>query len=1056
MKALYEDNEETINFLEEQIFPKIYEGNTILFLGAGSSVTEKKFLGKEIIDYYEEKLQINLETNDLVEFLDRAINLDTFNRYEFDQYIKELLSKLKPTEYHKKIVSLDWRQIITTNLDLILENSYNDIVGTPEEQKEIIPVRNTYEFNQTLSNDQIKYIKLNGCISDVKKYKFIFSSADFSANKKFYNLTIRNLSNLSDRVNFLAIGYSFTDGLSKQLLSALKVNNIQKERVVYNINPHFNHALIPFLEENNIVTIALTTESFFENYTRWESNKVDKIKKKSNIHFYNNQDHNIFLENKLALRLKDKLFQLCSNSLEEKISPQNFYKGEIPNYSIIKNDYDIIKSSLNKKIKDKIYQTGKKDNLIPILFISGNYGIGKTTSTYRAIKEVISEGDFVCFEIIDSSNMRYQDLQVLFSKCATKNIILFIDYIERDSIFKELTQLRLKLSAEQLDYNIIFVAPIRDNNLNKFISAYRYKNIEVIPADHLLTDDEIKSLIKKLKLYNIISIRDKDEENNIFNQIKFKFGSDPYVALLGIIENNKLDRVINDVLSFLPKDAKDAFVFTSLLYQYNIPMPGSILKKVVTTDWKTFKENILDVDCKGILINHIESPHDTNDDLFFRTKHPIISQKTIETLYKNKDRLFTDYLKIVRVLNPNDEHAKIFVDLIKFLKKDVLDKVKIDLLFEEAAKTFETNQNFTIQLAMNLEQKKDLKSLMLASEKLKYIESITDRRNTHIIHRRGVIDFAIAKLYHKDDKAYLRDEYINSAREFFQIKQLVDTFSSYSYFDFIKLELWVLNKIELTSEEKILQHITVQELFIKAIYAVNENLEKIITLKNLYIREIEGDIYTADEIIKHFELLYENVETRPFALIFKLNCIDNEFFSFSSRLLKSHSLIDVIDELHYYTYLDSVKESLFNYYSKRTYLLESRIKLNTFKDDPYLEKNVFNYNFTFFIKECYDYQFSHAKNYLKNLSDIRFVNLKESINWLDDETLEPKEFEGSIDKKVNSLYIYIPSLGQRFRALKNGEEIMGHSDKFSCNLEFTPTGIIARNLKKIPEVGLNF
>lgn len=75
MKSLLEDNSDTITFLEDNIFPNIYNGNTILFLGAGFSVTDKKkYLGKEIINFYQEKLKVDLETNDLVEFVDTIYN----------------------------------------------------------------------------------------------------------------------------------------------------------------------------------------------------------------------------------------------------------------------------------------------------------------------------------------------------------------------------------------------------------------------------------------------------------------------------------------------------------------------------------------------------------------------------------------------------------------------------------------------------------------------------------------------------------------------------------------------------------------------------------------------------------------------------------------------------------------------------------------------------------------------------------------------------------------------------------------------------------------------
>jgi hypothetical protein len=50
--------------LHDVVFPSIATGRTILFLGAGASVTDKKkFLSKELIDLYSVRKGINLETN---------------------------------------------------------------------------------------------------------------------------------------------------------------------------------------------------------------------------------------------------------------------------------------------------------------------------------------------------------------------------------------------------------------------------------------------------------------------------------------------------------------------------------------------------------------------------------------------------------------------------------------------------------------------------------------------------------------------------------------------------------------------------------------------------------------------------------------------------------------------------------------------------------------------------------------------------------------------------------------------------------------------------------
>lgn len=57
--------------LHDVIFPKIANGQTILFLGAGASVTDKKmFLSKQIMQLYSAKKGIRLDTDDIIDFVD--------------------------------------------------------------------------------------------------------------------------------------------------------------------------------------------------------------------------------------------------------------------------------------------------------------------------------------------------------------------------------------------------------------------------------------------------------------------------------------------------------------------------------------------------------------------------------------------------------------------------------------------------------------------------------------------------------------------------------------------------------------------------------------------------------------------------------------------------------------------------------------------------------------------------------------------------------------------------------------------------------------------------
>lgn len=1037
------NTENTIEFLEETIFPNIYKENTVLFLGAGFSYTkDKNYLGSTLVDLYQERLQVDLETKDLVEFIDRASRLSTFSRHQFDQYVKTLLQKLNPEDVHKKVASMGWRQIVTTNMDLLLENAYSQIHGTTDEYKEIIPIRSVNEYYRTFSKDQIKYIKLNGCLSDLAKYKFIFSTQDFNENKAFYNKVLTNFSSLTNDVSFLSIGYSYTDGISKRLLNELNKNNLKNDKKIFNVDPFPNEALVPFLEEQNVITIRMTSSDFFSNYEKWLDERYTRYEKRLPKVFFNQKNIPVQISTRLNLRLRNNIKQLHQNNRENIIKPDNYYRGEEPNYSIILDNLDIEKKHLNKLIIDNVINSEFKNSLIPVNFISGSNGVGKTTSALRAINHLQIKHNYIAFELMEINGIRGQDLEELFNACSSEDIVLLADNVERHSYFKDLMGFRVALSEHQFNKNISILAPIRENILEKHLRSYKYQNVNITNANHSLTEEEIDNLISKLKTYNLIKVRDKQEENKVKNRIRKAYDSDPYVTMLSLIENSTLLRAISDNLNQINKEAQTAFEYTSLLYQYKIPMPASILKKIVNMDWDEFKKNILKVDCKGLLLNEVTSPIDIKEDLVFRTKHRIISSKFIENRYKSEDKLLKGFLKIVRALNPNDEHAKIAIDLFKSIRKNKTfsNKKKLEKLYDEASRIFTSHPLFNIHYARNLQYRRNISSLKKAAERLMYVDSTSDRRSFAITHTRGVIEFELAKYYDKEGDVYIRDEYLDSAKDFFEIKIAIDPFSSYSYYDYLALEIWKIRNLDLSDEEVLKQHLIIQDLFVKAYESVIENTEYIENLRARYVREIKINQFSKAEILKHLEELYSNPDTRVLALIFKLNSLENEILDFGNKFLSNLTSEDIIDELSDYYHLDIVQKALFDYHCNRLYNIDSRMALNKFNSEEFQENNFFKYHYYSYIKECYNQQYRYAGKHLLALKkEYKFLNPALQQYWIDEESLKPKIFVGLI-KNVSNYKIYITRLGRDFFRLKSDIDII-KGQQYYCNLIFSIKGI---------------
>ena len=190
----------TYNSIQNNLFSDIRDGKTILFLGAGASVTdENKYLSEQLITYYRDERNISYKTKDIVKFVDRVFVKTEYDREDFDNKISGYLKNLKVQDFHKVLIDIPWVSILTTNADLLIENSFEKY----NKLSDISIIKNKKELISPRFRDNTKYIKLHGCISDIGQYPLAFSSKDFDNLNKYYNKIFGALQQLSHDVKIL-------------------------------------------------------------------------------------------------------------------------------------------------------------------------------------------------------------------------------------------------------------------------------------------------------------------------------------------------------------------------------------------------------------------------------------------------------------------------------------------------------------------------------------------------------------------------------------------------------------------------------------------------------------------------------------------------------------------------------------------------------------------------------------------------------------------------------------------------------------------------------------
>jgi hypothetical protein len=1033
----------------EEIFKKIASRNTYLFLGAGASVTqEHRFLSSDIIEFYEDKKGIEWGINDIVEFVETLTSHPDYSRDEFDNYVDECLRKYKVSVSHKTVVRLNWRQIITTNYDLLIENAYQEIIDTPNQNLKLYPIRHKNDYYYNPANDELKYVKLNGCISNKKKYKLVFTNDDFQKSNKFYRMVLNDLKNMSDQISFLAIGYSFKDPFARLLLEKFDKQSFRDKRWLYSVDPYVNDASLPYFTQKRICVIKCTMEHFFNEYNKWESENLGFVNSARKSSFTNHSSSKIIIPQNVSVRLYGNIQQLDVNYKLGNITDAQFYLGEEPDYTVILKQFDVIRNNRLNEIVDYLNKEklDEGSRLIPTIFLTGTFGSGKSTFAYRLIEKLNNDSSTttLSFELINPSEIKFFDLKELIDRSQAQRIILYVDTIDLNSVFTSLIDLRHSLSRDKTsEAEIIIIATVRENILETYKYQRSIKNSFEIPVSGRLTKEEAEDFAIKLKNSGLLEFRDIQERNAIVDKILSKYDGDSYVTLLELITGGKhIDDLLHAYFQ-LSRVGQTSFIYTSFLYQYKIPMPIGLLKSLLSMDWDEFNEKVV-----SILIQKEVFSSGTNPDFHFVTKHPLISRHLIEQIVKNPDRKFEYYQNIIRHIITGYQNSTLVVDLFKAIRnyKDLEDS-QLNLLFDEADKQLNEDPHFLLHYAMNLEARRDESSLLKGINKIIYAESISEKRNHRLIHRRGVLTFALARLYN-EEKVNTPEEFkiyklINEARDLFDIKRRLDPCSSFSFYNAIKLELWVTEKFDLEAEELLQTKIRIEELLDTATRAVSDDLNGILELKNKYISKYQFN-ENRKEYLEFLEDYYQDSKTRPYALVLLFNFnLDHDDLNSCEALLP---------ELELLTHIKDVLRLLFKFYGMFLHFTDFRIKFfDLIKSHPELEDmDQLRYFYFWYIAESYNLNFPYAQELLQQIEGrINFLNPDFNREWIDSESEIARIFEGTL--KVNAKgrkQLYIPELSSYFYLdkVKNDFEL---NTKYFCSLHFFLHGTRAKILNKV-------
>jgi hypothetical protein len=1034
-------DEPGLRVLHEEIFPKIADRETILFLGAGVSVTdEKRFLSNDIIELYETKKQLDLGIKDIVKFVDVLSTLPSFDRKEFDDEVYEYLRKLNHTETHRIIAGTYWKEIITTNFDLLIEQAEHEIAQTSERGARLTPIRSVSKYSGHQASDEIRYVKLHGCMSDRSEYPFVFSSEDFKRIRQFHKVVLSSLKNLSSKIQFLSVGYSFSDPLAQKLWEIFDKHADLKRRWIVSVDPYVKAEMLPYMSHNRTRVVSVTAAEFFSAYKQWAEANAGVLADRHHYKYFDRNHYEIRMDNSLRLRLGENLKELSPDKAGPFIRADRFYRGEKPSFEVIKQGLDVVRTRTIQNVKGSLkYFLSQEHLTLPLVFLEGSFGSGKTTFAYRLANELRNDETFqaVCFEIINPGKLHAVDLAQLFEMADARTVVLIANDLEPSSLFQAVNQLRYQLSVEQFKgFKVIFVASIRENILQKYLLSHPLRSVYKISVDAPLTEDELRELIEKLREAELIKYRSEAELRKIIRHVQEECNSDLLLAYIDLVTDSHHDAIARAAFSQLSTTAQDSILKISLMYRFGILMPMSLLRAMIGKSWEEFRKEVVDYDSKNIIVREETKQFGTEPDVYLRVKHRLIADLFVKAHYGDEDRRFQEYQKLLRHVNEGPSSARMVVELLKAIRiTDDLSKIKIDKLFDDVSGRFQEDPHFAVHYAMNLQRRKTKEAMLKGVDVLNYAGSFGETRNDRIIHRRAALNFELARLSYEEELEVGADtrHYMEEAQKFFELKLILDPCSDFSYTNYLQFLLWKLSKFNLGRAE--FNHLCVQieDLLQEAELMVHDGIEAILTEKDRYF-ELVSNLYGSDatSYVKELNDQLLEPDLRPYALIL--------LYRYYKREGDKDKCTELLGKLERERYLDVVVRTLFKAYGDYLYDANYRQKLLSLerKHSATIKKDRVLYHYYLSIAYSYNREFKYAREELYELKKLPFpINADIEQEWLDNDG-DPRVFEAKYDYgKKNS--VFIPELQKSFslRGPKSSKE------PFNVSLHFLVSETVA-------------
>ncbi len=641
---------EISSVLKEQVAQQ----KVALFLGAGASLDARdvradrqpsaldgRGLGEKLSDRY---LSGKFQDRPLHEIAEYAISESGL--VDVQEYIRDEMQYLEPTEAHLLMSRFRWAGLATTNYDLLIEKAYAK--STDACQHPVAFVENGDSVDDKLQTaDNVMLLKLHGCITRTRNPKcpLILATDQYITHREGRSRIFAHLKEWSYERTFIFIGHSLQDSDIRQIILEMREEGVDRRH--YIVDPNMDAVRLRYWEGRKITCMRFTFLSFLQTLDELLDSPF------RNLHIPQTIPRAPALK-EIPDQRKD-LSSACIGFLTRDVdyvrsleniphtTPQLFYKGNSEGWAAIEQDLDV-----RRRLEDQVLcdyfldDDASQKNRPTLIVIKGHAGSGKTVLLKRLCWEASRSYERACLYLRDEGTMSVGILQE-FLEALPNRLFIFVDQASKR--LREIRSLFDHIGSIGAKLTVVTTERINEWNTNcQELSDLVSKEYRL----GYLSESEINSLIDLLEKHKSLGALDKKSKEERQHAFKQHAGRQLLVALHEATLGRKFEDIIEDEYrGVVPFQAQSIYLTICVLNRLGVPVRAGVISRIHEVSFEDFKRDFFSP-LEMVVQTH---RNEILNDFVYTARHPEIAQIVFERILNTEESRFDLYARCLRGLN---------------------------------------------------------------------------------------------------------------------------------------------------------------------------------------------------------------------------------------------------------------------------------------------------------------------------------------------------------------------------------------------------------------------